>query len=80
MMQETAPNENRLADLLELLDSLHNAASEGELERQTGMTRRELVGLLQECIYTAGETIAELDRHAMKQGTRPVLRVLDKPA
>lgn len=69
--------ENHLSALFEALDDLHSAASEGELHTVTTMSQRELVAWLNECIYTAQETVAEIKRQQKR--TEPKLRVLPKP-
>lgn len=71
--QQRASNDRQLADLLDLLDALHSAASEGDVQAVTALDRPALVALLRELIYTAEETLDEL--HA-----RPILRLLDKPS
>jgi hypothetical protein len=54
-------NDARLAALFDTLDELHSAASEGQLQKITGLNSVELVGWLREFVYTAQETIAELE-------------------
>jgi hypothetical protein len=62
----------RMADLFEVFDDLHTAASEGELEAITSLNKRELVGWLRELMYTAQETITEIEKHS----TYPALRLV----
>jgi hypothetical protein len=50
-----------LAAVFEAFDNLHDAASEGQLHTLTAMNKRELVGWLRELVYTAQETITELE-------------------
>ena len=69
----------RIRDLYDVLDTLHSAASEGALPAVTAMNTAELVDWLRELIYTAQETIAEIE-HTADQRPEPYLRVLDKPA
>lgn len=74
--------ENNLAELFEALDELHSAASDGQLNTVTTMNKRELVALLKDVIYTAQETIQELNkRDTRREEVRrePVLRVVEKP-
>ena len=60
--------EHTLGELLDLLDQLHTAASEGRTSRSN-----EIKGLLRDVIYTAQETLAEIENH------EPHLRILKKP-
>ena len=69
-------NDEHLNDLLETLDNLHSAASEGQLELMTAMSKHELIAMLREFVYTAQETIREIDD---KREIRPVLRIVEKP-
>jgi gluconate kinase len=61
--------DGRLAALFQVLDELHSAASDGNLRGATPLTDRELVGWLQDCIYTAQETIHEIEQGRAKQQT-----------
>ena len=62
----------RLAAMFELFDDLHTAASEGDLEAITSLNNRELVGWLRELVYTAEETITEIE----KSNVYPALRLV----
>jgi hypothetical protein len=66
-----------LAAVFEVFDDLHNAASEGELQDVTGLDNRELVGWLRELVFTAQETISEIEKRSAR-GTRqePLLRLV----
>jgi len=68
-------NDTRLAGLFQSLDELHTAASEGHLQMVTPLTDAELVGWLQELIYTAEETIAEINHDDPKMNL-PQLRIV----
>jgi gluconate kinase len=68
-------NDARLAGLSQYLDELHSAASEGQLQSVTPMTDEELVGWLQEMIYTASETLVEIEQHKT-QYAAPHLRLV----
>jgi hypothetical protein len=57
-------NDARLGRLIDMLDELHTAASEGTLASVTPLTNVELVGWLREFIYTAHETIVEIEQHS----------------
>ncbi len=65
-----------LEDVFQMLDELHTAASEGTLHMATTLNKRDLLAWLQEVIYTAEETIAEIKHHECLQ--EPVLRVVER--
>ena len=46
--------------LLQVMDRLHDAAAIGELENMTPMDARELMGWLDDIIFTAEEVVREL--------------------
>ena len=54
-------NTSRLSDLLEALDELHSAASDGNVRAVTPMSNAELRSWLNEIIYTAHETMIEIE-------------------
>jgi hypothetical protein len=54
-------NEARLSHLLDALDELHSAASEGDIHSVTPLSNAELTGWLRDVIYTARETLAEIE-------------------
>lgn len=56
-------NDARLGNLLVALDELHSAASEGHLGEITTLNDAEVVGWLYELMYTARETMEEIERH-----------------
>lgn len=62
----------RMAALFEAFDDLHTAVSEGDLETITTLNKRELVGWLRELVYTAEETITEIEKNA----TYPALQLV----
>lgn len=70
-------NDNLLADLMDALDRLHTAASEGQLQAATSLSRRELAAWLNEVVYTAQETLRELGGTPARR--EPKLLVLEKP-
>jgi gluconate kinase len=70
-------NDKLLADLFEAVDQLHNAASEDQLHEVTSLNDRELVAWLKEVIYTAQETVEEVERR--KRCTNIVLHLVEKP-
>ncbi len=59
-------NNQRLNDLLDLLDELHSAASDATVTEFSGMTHQEVMGLLREVVYTSQETMRELQQHRKK--------------
>lgn len=68
----------RLADALELLDTCHAAASEGQLETPNARAQAELVALLHEIAFVANEAARELEAaqatpqfRLIKRGSRP---------
>lgn len=65
----------RLTDLFQALDQLHSAASEGQLHTLTPLPEKELLGWLHDLIYTAQETISEIESIAPCQDT-PLLRIV----
>jgi len=72
---------DQIGDLLDTLDTIHSAASEGQLQTLTSINEQELVGLLRDIIYTAKETIGEIEKRR-KQARRPqpILRLMSKDA
>jgi hypothetical protein len=67
----------KLDYLFAVLDELHTAASDNLLHQVTPLSEQELVGWLQDLIYTAQETIAEIERpHERPTVVKPRLRVI----
>lgn len=54
-------NEARLSSLAEALDELHSAAAEGAVRSVTTLSNAELIGWLREIMYTARETMLEIE-------------------
>jgi hypothetical protein len=75
-------NDARLAEILGLLDMLHDAVSDGDLDAMTTMSKAELVGWLREIAYTAQETAEEIEADEGNQPAavmgRNALRLLPK--
>ncbi len=75
---------NRLSldDVLETIDQLHTAISEGSSQQIAHLDEQDLVNTLRELIYTAQETVEEIElRRAKRRKTRkqqPVLRIVRK--
>jgi len=57
-------NDARLASVGMMLDELHTAASDGDLSNLSPLSPVEMVAWLRELIYTAEETIMEIEEHA----------------
>lgn len=70
-------NDRRLADLFDVLDQLHTAASDDQLDKVTTLSKRELIACLHEFIYVAQETLNEIEGEQIRPDV--VLRLLDKP-
>lgn len=60
-----------LPDLLEILDDLHSAASEGDLPRFTTLGTEEVTSLLEELVFVAQETLRELHKQSSRTHSRP---------
>jgi len=74
-------NGDHIDDLFDVLDTLHSAASEGQLQTMITMNEQELVGLLRDIIYTARETISEIEKRRKKgRNPQPILRLMSKDA
>lgn len=76
-------NMNHLEDALDLIDMLHSVASDSNLPDLTGMGEAEMMNVLRDIIYTAQETIIELEtsqttKRQTRQRKQPVLRILPK--
>jgi hypothetical protein len=65
-----------LESMLETLDELHTAASEGSTGDFTDLNTRELIGVLREMMFLAQETIEELQKTRTQK--TPVLRLVEK--
>lgn len=65
-----------LETMLDVLDELHTAASEGSVVDFTGMNQRELISVLREVMYLAQETIDEIEKTGAQK--KPVLRLVEK--
>lgn len=75
--RECDVTEPQLEALLTMLDDLHNAASDGTLGALTTVSKYELIGWLHELIYTASETLVEIERDsAGQQNFPPALTVV----
>jgi hypothetical protein len=54
----------RFESIFNALDRLHDAASDGKLSEVTNLPADQVVGWLQDIVYTATETIREIEEHA----------------
>jgi succinylglutamate desuccinylase len=61
MDMDTGISDARMAAFFELVDDLHTAVTDGDLEQVTTLPQRELVGWLRDLVYTAQETLTELE-------------------
>lgn len=69
------PRNNRLDVAYETIDELHTAISEGQLDNLQGFeSRLDLLNWLRDVVYTAQETIDELESIQPKSGS--LLRVV----
>lgn len=67
---ELIVNGDRLSDLLELLDELHTAASDNTLPRFISLGEQDVLGMLKELVYTAQETISEIETNRVQRAQR----------
>jgi len=69
-----------LPDILDLLDDLHSAASDGDLPRFTTLGAEDVSELLEELVFVAQETLRELHKQSnrthRRQRTTPMLRLV----
>lgn len=72
-----AADASRMDEIYDVLDELHTAASEGELCTFTSMNENDLVDYLRDLIYTAQETIEEIERLAKRRNTSRPANVID---
>ena len=73
-IQDIRLSDARMAAMFEVFDDLHTAASEGQLEAITSLNKRELVGWLRELVFTAQETISEIE--SAKIGAQPAIHLV----
>jgi len=64
----------RMAAMFQVFDDLHTAATEGQLAAVTSLNNRELVGWLRELVFTAQETISEIEQGKLLG--EPVIRLV----
>ncbi len=63
--------------VFEVFDDLHDAVSEGQIDTVTALNSRELVGWLRELVFTAQETIEEIEKaHVLNARQHPTLRLV----
>ncbi|MEO1286826.1 MAG: hypothetical protein AAFV93_03590 [Chloroflexota bacterium] len=73
----------RLEDVLEIIDTLHTIASDGDLPDVATMDEANMMNVLRDIIYTAQETIVELEsiraiKHRNRQHKQPILHIVPK--
>lgn len=81
-MQDTG-NMNHLEEVLDFIDMLHTVASDSNLPDFAEMDESEMMNVLRDIIYTAQETIIELEtsragKRQTWQRQQPVLRIVPK--
>lgn len=62
-------NPSRLGDVLDALDDIHSAVSDGRMKQTTTVTAADLREWLGEIIYMASQTLEEMD---VNREARPV--------
>lgn len=71
---------NQLEDVMDYIDELHSAASEGNSQSFTGLSEVEVMNYLRELIYTAQEAIGEIERtretKRKSRAKQPVLHIV----
>ncbi|MGB7338639.1 MAG: hypothetical protein WBC91_07090 [Phototrophicaceae bacterium] len=80
---ESTSNRMQIEDVLDFIDTLHSVASDGELPYFAEMDEAEIMSVLRDIIYTAQETLVELQSvHNSKQYTpsrqQPILHIVPK--
>lgn len=63
--------EDHFEALLQLIDRLHDAAAAGKLGEVSPMDAREIAGWLDDIIFTAEETLRELQENAYATNATP---------
>lgn len=69
-------NVERLNEVLDVLDELHEAVSEGNMTSFTDVNAGELENWLRDLVYTAQETLQEIQKTKMQR--KPALRIVEK--
>jgi hypothetical protein len=73
---------SQLEEVLEYIDELHSAVSEGESLAFTGLDEMEVLNTLREIIYTAQEAATEIEtaraKRRNKRSKQPVLHIMPK--
>ncbi|MGJ3240213.1 MAG: hypothetical protein ACFE0Q_16010 [Anaerolineae bacterium] len=69
---------HQLEDMLEFIDMLHTVVSEGDLPNFAEMDEAQMMNLLREIVYTAQQTIIELEATRASKRARPVLHIVPK--
>jgi hypothetical protein len=66
-----------LETLLDTLDRLHTAAHQGQLSEETTISQHELMGWLEDIIYTAQETLAEMEANQIQTEQSQVAKLVN---
>lgn len=69
-------NAEHLNEVLEMLDELHEAVSEGNMASFTDVNATELQNWLREVVYIAQETMNEIQKTNTQK--KPALRIVEK--
>jgi len=72
-----AADSARMDELYDVLDELHTAASEDALQAFTSMSERDVVDFLRDVIYTAQQTIEEIEQRAKGRSKKRPSNVIE---
>lgn len=72
-----AADSSRMDELYDVLDELHSAASENELHTFTSMNEHDVVDFLRDLIYTAQQTIEEIEQRAKGRNKKRPSNVIE---
>jgi hypothetical protein len=70
--------DGRLERLLDTLDEIHDAAMTGELLKRSHLSKADLLGWLRDIIYTAEQTMVEIEDQGGEYGDTPHLALVRK--
>jgi hypothetical protein len=73
--QKRQITELHMETLLETLDRLHTASYEGTLAEETTLSQEDLLGWLEDVIYTAQETINEIVNSREEEEAQPTINI-----
>ena len=75
---EEPVTDDRLEGLLETLDEIHEAAAAGDLLKRSHLSKADLMGWLRDIVYTAEQTMAEIENQGGEHGGKPQLSLVRK--